>query len=360
MLAAPHNKPYLLYWNLKSKTQASLQSKVNLPGFVNCLTTSNCGRYIAVGIDEKVQILQAHTGKLIAVINKHLQNLSCIKFAANDKYLITSSDDTLILVWDFYDLLGPEKEYIKPAFTWDNHSMKINDIYVSHLSERVISASADQTCKFWNLNTETLGNTHNIIFQVAPNRCILDNLETNLYVGLVNGCILCIPIKSILHDSNKLIAESENRSFIGHKQKINCLSISLDDFTMASGSEDKTIRIWDTYSKQCIKIIDHTGPVTNLKFKHRTFFFNDEPNIVPALFSRYTIDSITNGEVEESIITKIKNNRQHQTSLKDFIENCSTDENGQDEYFELKCKHENIKKINEKIYNFAIEKIFNS
>ena len=35
--------------------------------------------------------------------------------------------------------------------------------------------------------------------------------------------------------------------------------MSLDDFTLASGSEDKTIRIWDTYSKQCIKIIEHTG-----------------------------------------------------------------------------------------------------
>ena len=120
--------------------------------------------------------------------------------------------------------------------------MKINDIYVSPTSDRIISASADETCKviqrfflfenneyssrlivfififlFWNLNSETSSNTLNIIFQAAPNRCILDNLEANLYVGLVNGLILCVPIKSVLHDSNKLITESENKSFIGHK-----------------------------------------------------------------------------------------------------------------------------------------------
>ena len=81
MLAAPHNKPYLLYWNMKGKVTAtttnnnvhrnpnsrffsslkqsnSQQAKINVPGFVNCLTTSNCGRYIALGIDEKVHIMQ--------------------------------------------------------------------------------------------------------------------------------------------------------------------------------------------------------------------------------------------------------------------------------------------------------------
>ena len=49
--------------------------------------------------------LKAHSGRIISIINKHLQNLSCIKFTARDKYLITSSDDTLILVWDFNELI---------------------------------------------------------------------------------------------------------------------------------------------------------------------------------------------------------------------------------------------------------------
>jgi WD40 repeat protein len=69
-----------------------------------------------------------------------------------------------------------------------------------------------------------------------------------------------------------------------NSKKVTCLSISLDDFTMASGSEDATIRIWDTLSRQCIKIINNNGGITNVQFKHRTLFFNDEQNIVPSLF----------------------------------------------------------------------------
>lgn len=51
----------------------------------------------------------------------------------------------------------------------------------------------------------------------------------------------------------------DNKSFLGHSKKVTCLSVSVDDFTMASGSEDTTIRIWDTLSRQCVKIISNSG-----------------------------------------------------------------------------------------------------
>lgn len=91
-----------------------------------------------------------------------------------------------------------EKEYLKPVYTWNNHSMKINDLYVSSTSHRVVSASSDQTCKLWDLRSEDSKSTETLLFQSAPNRCVFDNSESNLYVGLINGNILCIPIKSIV------------------------------------------------------------------------------------------------------------------------------------------------------------------
>ena len=46
--------------------------------------------------------------------------------------------------------------------------------------------------------------------------------------------------------------------FKGHYGAITSLAV-LHDGSLASSSLDKTIRIWDTYSKQCVKIIDHSG-----------------------------------------------------------------------------------------------------
>lgn len=57
-----------------------------------------------------------------------------------------------------------------------------------------------------------------ILLKSIPNRCILDNLESNLYIGLFDGSIFRIPIKSIMNESNKMIDETvEEISFIGHK-----------------------------------------------------------------------------------------------------------------------------------------------
>jgi len=355
MLCAAYNKPHIVCWNLKGK---QTPTKINTPGCVSCLAASKCGNYAALGIEEKVFILQVYSGRILNVLTRHLQNVTSIKFSANDRYLITASDDTLLLAWDFNEVLTTEREYLKPAFTWNAHSMKINDMFVSQISDRVVSVSSDQTCKVWSFANESSAPTQNLLFQAAPTSCIFDHLETNLYVGLVNGVILAISIKTILHDTDKLMNDAmDNKSFLGHDKKINCLSISLDDFTMASGSDDSTIRIWDTQSRQCIKIINHSGAVTNLEFKHRTIFFNNEPNIIPSLFGRYTIDS--DEANKGNGIQVISKKRTDISCIDDFIGNSILNDNCQEEYFELKTKYEEMKKINEKIYKFSLEKILN-
>lgn len=93
--------------------------------------------------------------------------MNSIKFSANDRYLITAGEDTSILVWDFNQcvilfcfnylkilkciqinrVLTTEREYLKPYLTWSSHSMKINDLFVSPTTDRVVSISADQSCK---------------------------------------------------------------------------------------------------------------------------------------------------------------------------------------------------------------------
>jgi WD40 repeat protein len=111
--------------------------------------------------------------------------------------------------------------------------------------------------------------TQNLLFQAAPNRCVLDHTECYLYVGLINGVILRISLKKAVHDSSRLVEESmENGSFLGHKQKITCLAVSADDFTLASGSDEGKVRIWDTMGRQCTKIIEHGGKemFKNVKF----------------------------------------------------------------------------------------------
>jgi pre-rRNA-processing protein IPI3 len=54
LLLAAYNKPYIVCWNLKGKTQST---KINTSGCVSCLATTQCGNYLAIGIEEKIFIL---------------------------------------------------------------------------------------------------------------------------------------------------------------------------------------------------------------------------------------------------------------------------------------------------------------
>jgi hypothetical protein len=47
-------------------------------------------------------------------------------------------------------------------------------------------------------------------------------------------------------------------------------------------------------------------------------------------------------------------------TLDDFLNSSSVDDTCQEEYFELKHKYDSLKSVNGKIYNYALEKIFNS
>lgn len=60
---------------------------------------------------------------------------------------------------------------------------------------------------------------------------------------------------------------SELRAFTGHRNWIKSLAVSSDGQKLASGSNDRTVRIWDVASgKQLVKLEGHQGPVEALAF----------------------------------------------------------------------------------------------
>ncbi|KAF7237099.1 WD repeat-containing protein 18 [Varanus komodoensis] len=94
--------------------------------------------------------LPVSTGNLLAILNQHYQDLSCLAFTNDTSHFLSGAKDSLVIVWNLFSVLqakhiqGPE-----PRHVWSQHSLPITDLYcgVGGAQARVATASLDQTAK---------------------------------------------------------------------------------------------------------------------------------------------------------------------------------------------------------------------
>jgi WD40 repeat protein len=65
---------------------------------------------------------------------------------------------------------------------------------------------------------------------------------------------------------------------MGHRNAVNCVAVSKDGSIIASGSEDKTAKIWDTSSGKCAQTFSK-GHHTGIRSVH---FFDEDKYVVAA------------------------------------------------------------------------------
>ncbi|KAL0485075.1 hypothetical protein AKO1_011805 [Acrasis kona] len=189
------------------------------------------------GSDNTVKMWDVHTGTLTNTLVGHEKPITAIIQIVRDLFATTSQDNS-IRVWNTYGAqvmnLTGHTEYVE-AITLIN-------------ATTIASGSRDNTIKVWNLQSGKC--THTIKERYDVNTLLYHNEANMLISGSDDRIVRCYSV------DQKLVKELKGHMF--GVTSLCELQHDREHLRLASGSADRTIRIWDINSGVCINRIETT------------------------------------------------------------------------------------------------------
>ncbi|XP_035862960.1 WD repeat-containing protein 18 isoform X1 [Sander lucioperca] len=369
LLSAQLGKNFINVWEIQRKDQ--LQQKLMCPGVVTCLSASPNGLFLAAGVAEAVYLWEVSTGKLLSVLSRHYQDVTCLKFTDDGSHFVSGGKDNLALVWSLASVIQLDLSHTpEPRHVLSRHSLPITDLHCGMMGAqaRVATASLDQTVKVWELSSGEL--LLSVLFDVEIMSVTFDPCEYFLFCGGSDGNIFQVSLcsQSLSRDKSFQSDNDGNQIFKGHRNLVTCLSVSMDGTLLLSGSHDETVRLWDVQSKQSIRCLAHKGAVTNaiiMPAPANMFLPDSRPAVPLPRFSRHlhTADGAEAADVCVRIGLYAQEEEDTYLQKADRLNslmNAVTDksvfgdgENTKVRVAELEEEVQTLKKVNKDLYDFS-------
>ncbi len=249
-------------WNLERgmlvKTIKGYSALVNI---TDSVAFSPDGKYLATGNnDGTVEIWEPSTGKLLITFKWNSALINSLVFSPDGRVLVSGNADGTIRI------LGQEGKLLRTLF---GHSGSVNSIAISPDSKIFVSGSSDKTIKIWDLVTGEListlsghsGSVNSIA--ISPDGKIIASGSSDKTIKIWNLAADLPPCSvAIFGPCNNLATEEAIHTFTGHSGSVNSIAISPDGKIIASGSADKTIKIWDLETRTLVNTLSgHSASV---------------------------------------------------------------------------------------------------
>ncbi len=246
-------------WNLG--TRQRLQTLKGHSDSVYSVVFSPDGQKIASSSgDGTIKLWNLHSGQLLQTLKSGSEDrVFSIAISPDGQTLASGSKDKTIKLWNLGT--GQLKNTLK------GHSGFVLSVAIAQNGKTLVSGSDDKTIKVWNLSTGTpistvsdpSGNGVPAV-AISPDGQILatSNISDKIYLWnlqeLLKGCKGAQPC-------------SPTRTIFAHKDYVNSVAFSPDGQTLASGSRDNTIKLWNPQTGELKSPIhNRLGAVNSVTF----------------------------------------------------------------------------------------------
>jgi WD40 repeat protein len=186
--------------------------------------------------DNTIKIWDGKSLKLFKTFEGHSDSVLSVSWNQDGTKIVSGSVDTTIKIWDSSTGIV--------LHTLEGHSSLVLSVAWSHDDSKIVSGSWDNTIKVWGW-TKSFLLGHGVTWK------LLKTLEGH------SDCVLSVAWN---HDSSKIISGSGDktikiwdsysgsvlRSLAGHSDGVTSVSWSHDGTKILSGSSDQSVKIWNS------------------------------------------------------------------------------------------------------------------
>jgi WD40 repeat protein len=281
------------------QTERDLVKIIDAHAWVNDLAVSPDGRRIAVAsqeADNLVRIFDADTGQPAGPpLRGHERHVQSIAYSPDGDRIATASSDKAIRIWDAHTA-QPVGVPLR------GHEDVVNGVAYSPDGHRIASASSDKTIRFWDAHTgQPIGaplrgdvEIQSVAFSPDGHRLVSGDrnglaqrwdVDTGQPLGgpLSTGQRAISATVAFSPDGQRIAVGGgfdfalhlfdaqtglPTGQLSGHTNTVNGVAFSRDGRTIATGSDDRTVRLWDAETLQPLgqPLIGHQNAVGPVAF----------------------------------------------------------------------------------------------
>ncbi|KAI0226931.1 Periodic tryptophan-like protein 2 [Lamellibrachia satsuma] len=202
---------------------------------ISTVSFNASGDWVAIGCSERGQLLvwEWQSESYVLKQQGHFNNMACLAYSPDGQYVVTGGDDSKVKVWNTLSGFC--------FVTFSEHTAGVTGVTFNQNGQVIISASLDGTvrafdlCRYRNFRTFT-----------SPRPVQFSSLAVD-----PSGEVVCAGALDTFEIFVWSIQTGRLLEILaGHEGPVSSLAFSTSRAMLASGSWDKTVKLWDVFESK--------------------------------------------------------------------------------------------------------------